>query len=345
MKLIFFGTPNFALPTLASLLADPNFQVLGVVTQPDKRRGRGNQLSPSPVKQLALAHQLPCWQPPRLKKCPETLAHLAQSQADAFVVVAYGQLLSPEILAMPRLGCINVHGSLLPAYRGAAPLQWSLYHGETETGITTMLMDEGMDTGAMLLKTVIPLQLLDSLASISDRLAQLGADLLVETLQQLDQGLLTPIPQDSTQASYAPLLQKADFVLDWHRPALALHNQVRGFYPNALATFRGQPIKILATLPLGEAYWPLLGPDFAPLIQDWPSQASLQGRVGEVVAIWKNYGPIIQTGEGLLLLRELQPTGKRPQSGWDFANGQRINLGEQFSVDRPKPGPTSDLEF
>ena len=330
MKIVFFGTPDFAVPSLARLLAEPAFQVLAVVSQPDKRRGRSSQLSPSPVKQLALAHQLPCWQPLRLKKCPETLARLAQSQADAFVVVAYGQLLSPEILAMPRLGSINVHGSLLPAYRGAAPLQWSLYHGETETGVTTMLMDAGMDTGAMLLKTVIPLSLLDSLASISDRLAQLGADLLVKTLQQLDQGRLTPIPQDPTQATYAPLLQKADFVLDWQRPALALHHQVRGFYPQALTTFRGQPLKILATVPLGEAYWPQLGPDFAPLIQAWPTLAELQGQGGEVVAILKNYGPIIQTGAGLLLLRELQPTGKRPQSGWDFANGQRLKLGEQL---------------
>ena len=145
MKIFFFGTPEFAVPTLEKLLNNSNFEVVGIITQPDKRRGRGNQLTPSAVKQVALAHNLPIWQPKRLKKSPKTLEILKNSGADAFVVVAYGQLLSPEILAMPKLGCINVHGSILPKYRGAAPLQWSLVNGEAETGITTMLMDEGMD--------------------------------------------------------------------------------------------------------------------------------------------------------------------------------------------------------
>ncbi|NES83985.1 MAG: methionyl-tRNA formyltransferase, partial [Moorea sp. SIO2B7] len=159
MRVVFFGTPQFALPCLEGLLNHPEFEVVGVVTQPDKRRGRGNQLIPSPVKSIALAHKLPVWQPQRLKKHRETLTQLRQVKADAFVVVAYGQILSQEILDMPTAGCINVHGSILPKYRGAAPIQWCLYNGEAQTGITTMLMDAGMDTGAMLLKAYTPIRL------------------------------------------------------------------------------------------------------------------------------------------------------------------------------------------
>lgn len=178
MRIVFFGTPQFAVPSLESLLGHPEFEVVAVVTQPDKRRGRGNQLTPSPVKTVALAHQIPVWQPQRVKKEVETLVQLKQSGADAFVVVAYGQILSQEILDMPRLGCINVHGSLLPKYRGAAPIQWCLYHGEVETGITTMLIDAGMDTGAMLLKAYTPIHLLDNAQDLAQKLAKLGANLL-----------------------------------------------------------------------------------------------------------------------------------------------------------------------
>jgi methionyl-tRNA formyltransferase len=181
MKLVFFGTPQFAVPSLETLLSQAGFELLAVVTQPDKRRGRGNELSASPVKSTALAYCLPVWQPARIKKDAETLENLRQLGADAFVVVAYGQILSPEILAMPRLGCINGHGSLLPKYRGAAPIQWSLYHGETETGITTMQMDAGMDTGPMLLKASTPIHLLDNALDLAGRLSQMTADLLIET--------------------------------------------------------------------------------------------------------------------------------------------------------------------
>ncbi|MEQ8957096.1 MAG: methionyl-tRNA formyltransferase, partial [Coleofasciculus sp. C2-GNP5-27] len=177
MNVIFFGTPQFAVPTLERLINHSDFNVLGVVTQPDKRRGRGNKLSSSPIKTLALTHQLQVWQPKRVKKHTETLSQLNQAGADVFVVVAYGQILSPEILDMPRLGCVNVHGSILPKYRGAAPIQWCLYHGETETGITTMLMDAGMDTGPMLLKAHTPIGLLDDAHQLAVRLSNLGADL------------------------------------------------------------------------------------------------------------------------------------------------------------------------
>lgn len=328
MKIIFFGTPQFAVPTLECLLKHPEFEVLGVVTQPDKRRGRGNQLSPSPVKEIALAHQLPIWQPKRVKKDTETLTQLREAGADVFVVVAYGQILSQEILDMPKLGCINVHGSILPEYRGAAPIQWCLYHGKPETGITTMLMDAGMDTGAMLLKAQMPIQLLDDAQQLAHTLSHVGADLLVETLVKLERQEIQPIPQDDSQATYAPLIQKQDYCLDWSRSAIALHNQVRGFIPNGVASFRDKPLKVLVTAPLGEAYFSQLPPELKVLESHWSSLETKSGRPGEVISLVKGIGPIIQTGDGLLLLREVQLAGKRAQSGWDFANGMRLVVGE-----------------
>lgn len=328
MKIVFFGTPQFAVPTLERLLNNPEFEVLAVVTQPDKRRGRGNQLIPSPVKNVALTHQLPVWQPQRVKKDAEGLENLRQTQADAFVVVAYGQILSQEILDMPKLGCINVHGSILPEYRGAAPIQWCLYHGKKETGITTMLMDAGMDTGAMLLKAYTPIAILDNAHDVGQRLSELGADLLVQTLIKLERQQVQPIPQDSSQATYAPLIKKEDYYLDWKKPAIQLHNQIRGFYPESRAIFRGNAIEIKATAPLGPDFWPHLPPEITALEQDWPSLSSHSGRPGEVVKIAKGIGPIVQTGEGLLLLLQVQMAGKRTQSAWDFANGTRLAVGE-----------------
>ena len=328
MKIIFFGTPQFAVPSLERLVSHPEFEVLGVVTQPDKRRGRGNQLTPSPVKTVALAHQLTVWQPKRVKKNTQTLTHLRQASADVFVVVAYGQILSQEILDMPKLGCVNVHGSILPKYRGAAPIQWCLYHGETETGITTMLMDAGMDTGGMLLKAYTPVQLLDNAHQLAQTLANSGADLLVETLLRLGRQEVQPVAQDESQATYAPLIQKPDYSLDWSRSAIELHNQVRGFIPNCVASFRDKPLKVIATAPLGLAYFSQLPPDLKVLEQEWSSLLANSGRPGEVMRVAKGIGPIIQTASGLLLLQEVQLAGKRIQSGWDFANGMRLGVGE-----------------
>ncbi|MBD2070783.1 methionyl-tRNA formyltransferase [Leptolyngbya sp. FACHB-671] len=336
MRIIFFGTPQFAVPSLERLLSQPEFELLAVVTQPDKRRGRGNDFIPSPIKALAVEHQLPVWQPRSVKRDAETLEKLRTSQADAFVVVAYGQILSQEILDMPRLGCINAHGSLLPRYRGAAPIQWSLYHGEMETGITTMLMDAGMDTGAMLLKTTTPIGLLDTALDLAKTLSAVSADLLVETLVGLEQRSLQPIPQDNAQATYAPLIQKQDYQLDWSRPAIALHNQVRGFFPNCVATFRGTVLKVTATVPLVATYHALLPAELHDIKPEWESlleQASQQHdslTPGTVVGLLKNQGALIQTGEGLLLLREVQMAGRRSQSGWDFINGSRLQIGEKL---------------
>lgn len=330
MRVVFFGTPQFAVPSLQLLLADSEFEVVAVVSQPDKRRGRGSSHIASAVKQVALAQQIPVWQPQRLKKDTATLAQLAAAAADVFVVVAYGQILSPQVLAMPRLGCINVHGSLLPQYRGAAPIQWSLYNGETETGVTTMLMDAGMDTGDMLLKTATAVGLLDNAWEVAATLANQGAELLRETLLQLERGNLTPIPQNPAEATYAPLIDKEDWVIDWNRPAWEIHNQVRGFFPNCVASFREQPLKVMKTVPLGEEYWGQLPANCAPLARQWENLASLESIGGQVVSTVKNFGAIVATGRGLLLLQELQLPGKRPQAGWDFVNGSRLQVGEVF---------------
>lgn len=329
MKVVFFGTPEFAVPTLTRLLTDQRFTVQAVVTQPDKRRGRGNQVTPSPVKELALKHDLPIWQPERIKKDQPTLEFLQSCQADVFVVVAYGQILSQKILDMPRLGCVNVHGSLLPKYRGAAPIQWCLYQGETETGNTTMLMDAGMDTGAMLLKSQTPIHLLDNAWQLAEILSQSGADLLIETLEKLETQQLEPIPQDAEAATYAPLITKADYELDWQKGALQLHNQVRGFFPNCTTQLRGKPLKIGATIPLLnslQAQFPPEMQSLLPLLAELPAASP-----GVVVYLAKGLGPVVQTGDGYLLLQQVQPSGKRMQAGWDFVNGMRLQLGEMLT--------------
>ncbi len=325
MRILFFGTPEFALPSLRYLLAWPGLTVVGVVTQPDRRRQRGSQILPSPVKALAQAHGLSVWQPERLRNDPLSQAEIQALGADVFVVVAYGQILPPAVLAIPPLGCVNAHGSLLPAYRGAAPIQWALRHGEPETGVTTMLMDAGMDTGPMLLqaRTAVPLQ--ENAASLGDRLAQMSAELLVETLEKLQAKVLQPQPQPTDQATYAPLLRKSDFQLDWSRTALDLHNQVRGFYPDCLFYRQGRPIKLLATVPLHSGCTSRLTPQDVALEQ---TQAEPAVSPGTLVALVRGRGPLVKTGSGLLLLETLQPPGRRPQSGYDFVNGHHLQVGE-----------------
>ena len=332
MKVIFFGTPQFAVPTLEQLLSHSDFEVLAVVTQPDKVRGRGKKITPSPVKSVAVSHDLPVWQPTRIKKDEATLNQLKEIGADAFVVIAYGQILSQEILDIPKIACVNVHGSILPEYRGAAPIQWCLHNGEQETGITTMLMDAGMDTGAMLLKATTPIGLLDNSQDLAERLASMGADLLVETLIKLQKQEIQPTAQNNSQATYAPLIKKEDYSLDWSKSAIELHNKIRGFYPNCVATFRNQPIKITATAPLSSDYSNKSLALLQEIQSKLPDLSNLSGKPGEVVSIVKGVGAIVQTGNGLLLLREVQLAGKRPQSGWDFVNGTRLTLGEELGV-------------
>ncbi|MEM7795400.1 MAG: methionyl-tRNA formyltransferase [Cyanobacteria bacterium P01_C01_bin.118] len=326
MKIVYFGTPQFAVPSLARLFKDPDFDVVAVVTQPDKRRGRGGKVTPSPVKAVAVDMGIPILQPQKIKKDVDALNFLSNAQADAFVVVAYGQILSQEILDMPRLGSINGHGSILPTYRGAAPIQWSIYQGETETGVTTMLMDAGMDTGPMLLEETISIGLLDNAWTIADTLSKLTAELLLSTLHKLDGQAIRPVPQADEQATYAPLIKKSDYGIDWQRSALDIHNQVRGFYPSCMTQLRKQLLKISDTIPLFDDVWQQLPQDYQSLKDLYPTLPSAVP--GQIAAIWKNYGPVIGTGEGYLLLRQLQPAGKKSQSGWDFANGSRLEVGE-----------------
>ncbi|HIK45272.1 MAG TPA: methionyl-tRNA formyltransferase [Leptolyngbyaceae cyanobacterium M65_K2018_010] len=333
MRIVFLGTPQFAVPSLERLLAEPGFEVVAVVTQPDKRRGRGNQVEASPVKQVAQRAGCALFQPPRIKKDEDTLRALASLQADAFVVVAYGQILSQRILEMPRLGCINGHGSLLPAYRGAAPIQWCLVNGETVTGMTTMQMDAGLDTGPMLLKSHLSIGLLDNCDQVAAALAQQCADLLVETLNRLGAGSLAPEPQDEALATYAPLIQKQDYRLTWSRPAIALHNQVRGFYPNGVTQFRHQPLKVLATAPLDDPYWDQLPPDLTQgrATVEALATATAEAAPGTLVGLLKGQGPVVKTGQGLLLLWQVKPSGKQAQVGADFINGSHLQVGETFT--------------
>jgi methionyl-tRNA formyltransferase len=314
MKIVFLGTPQFAVVTLEKIVTQPDLKVVGVVTQPDRKRGRGNQLWPSPVKAVATEHQLAVQQPVSIKKSIETIDWLRSLQADVFVVVAYGQILSQEILDIPKWGCINVHGSLLPAYRGAAPIQRCLVDGVTETGITTMLMDAGMDTGAMLLTVSVAVSPLTNAQELGETLAKSGAELLIQTLQQLP--FLTPQPQDDSQATYAAMIRKTDWLLDWSRSAIELHNQIRGFYPDCYFLLRDQPVKILQAVPLALPYWT------GDISADLPV-----GQVGSIAWIIKSQGPVIQTGEGYLLLQQVQLSGKKPQSGADFVNGCRLLVG------------------
>jgi methionyl-tRNA formyltransferase len=333
MRIVFFGTPAFSVPALQQLIEDAAFEVIAVVTQPDRKRARGSQLVPSPVKQIAESVGIPVWQPERVKKDVATLHQLSAADADAFVVIAYGQILSQQILEMPRLGCINVHGSLLPAYRGAAPIQWAIHDGLRETGNTTMLMDAGMDSGPMLLKQPTSIGFLETAQDLAIRLSHQGAALLVTTLRQLEAGTLTPQPQDHQLATYARLLKKEDYLLDWHRSALSLHDQIRGFYPGCHSAFRGDRLKLLATVPLDPSLAEQLPDELRSLLMAVPQHPAADP--GQIVNLLKGYGPLVQTGQGLLLLQEVQLPARKAMGGWDFVNGLRVSVGDRLGVASP----------
>ena len=247
------------------------------------------------------------------------------------MVVAYGQILSLEILQMPKVGAINVHGSILPQYRGAAPIQWCLYNGDRQTGITTMLMDEGMDTGDMLLKAYTDINLFENAYQIAEKLANQGADLLIETLEKLESNEIQAVPQNNEEATYASLINKDDFIVDWNKSAIAIHNQIRGFYPNCFTSFRDDKLKIMATIPMDDDYLQSLDESYQELNNQLKSLDKTIGKPGEVIGLIKNFGPVIKTGKGLLLLSEIQRSGKRPQSGWDLVNGTHLKVGELLS--------------
>src|SRR5438067_6706563 len=246
MKLVFCGTPQFAIPTLEKLIA-AGHEIALVVTQPDRPQGRGLELAALPVKQCALKHALPITQPERIKNNLEFRERLGHIAPDAVIVVGYGRIIPQWMLTLPRFGNINLHASLLPKYRGAAPIQWAIAEGERITGITTMLLNEGLDTGDILLQEEMPIAPEDTAVSVAPRLATIGADLMVQTLDRLSAGTIVPTPQDHSRATLAPILKREDGLIDFSRPAEVIINRLRGFqpWPGVYTSFRGKKLAVL----------------------------------------------------------------------------------------------------
>lgn len=306
-RVIFMGTPEFAVPCLAALYE--NCDVIGVVTQPDKPRGRGQKLVPSPVKAWAEAHGLPVWQPKKIKEEAFT-AFLEEQKPDLMVVVAFGQILSQRILDIPPYGCINVHGSLLPRYRGAAPMQWCVIDGERKTGITTMFMDAGLDTGDMLLKAEFPIGPDTTLEEVHDGLMELGAKVLIETLEALSAGTLKRIPQTG-ESNYAPMLTKETGHIHWTDPAKKIHDLVRGLdsWPGAYTFLDSKKYKIWRTRCTAE---------------------KTAAQPGTILRADKKEGLFVAAGDGVLEVTELQAPGKKRMAARDYLNGHAIALPAQF---------------
>ncbi len=301
MRLIFLGTPDFAVPTLERA-ASAGHEILLVVTQPDRPRGRGASVAASPVKKAALRLGLPVYQPERVRR-PEAVERLRELRPEAMVVVGYGQIIPQSIIDIPPLGIVNVHASLLPKYRGAGPIQWAIANGETRTGVTTMRIDAGLDTGDMLLKAETEIGPEETAPELSARLAALGAELLVETLVGLQKNSIVPERQNSAEATLAPILKKEDGRIVWTLPAQTIQNRVRGFqpWPGAYTSFRGQQLHI------------------------WRSRvasapASTSKKAGAVAL-----KPLrVACGSGWLELLEVQLEGRRRVSASDFVNGSRL---------------------
>jgi methionyl-tRNA formyltransferase len=310
-RIIFMGTPGFACPTLQGLI-DRGENIVAVVTQPDRPKGRGQKLMPPPVKELAEKYGIPVYQPLKVRN-PEFVDIVRELKPDAVVVVAFGQILPKTLLDIPHFGCINVHASLLPRYRGAAPLNWCIINGETETGVTTMLMDAGLDTGDMLLSRRTPLDENEDIVSLHDRMATMGADLLAETLDRIATGDLAPQPQNDADTCYAPMLKKEDGIINWYTDARTIHNLVRGLavWPGASTIIDNQVLKILRTR-IGEG----------------------SGKPGTVLQAAKgNFEVACQAGS--LFLQELQLAGKKRLDGASFLAGYPVSVGTTLGVGQP----------
>jgi len=305
LRLIFAGTPDFAVPCLAALL-DAGHEVIGVYTQPDRPAGRGRRLQMSPVKTLALDRGLAVYQPERLKDDPEAIEQLRKLGADLMVVVAYGLRLPSAVLEAPRLGCVNVHASLLPRWRGAAPIQRAILAGDTETGVCIMRMEAGLDTGPVFHRIATPIERHETGGTLHDRLAELGARALLEALPTIVAGSPAPEPQDETQATYAHKLSKDEARIDWNTPAEAIERQVRAFnpWPVAQTTLEGATLRIWTAEAEGDAS------DSLP-----PGTVIGADRTGIRVA----------TGSGALRITCLQPAGKRPMSAADYLNARQLD--------------------
>ncbi|MCM8781548.1 MAG: methionyl-tRNA formyltransferase [Candidatus Omnitrophica bacterium] len=311
MNLIFFGTSSFAVPCLKSLTASSH-KVLLVVTQPDRRRGRYLHLQPSVVKEVAVSLNIPIFQPANIseKGC---LEQLKKMNADLFVVVSFGQMLNNEVLSIPRKFAINLHASLLPKYRGAAPINWAIINGEKKTGVTIFKIEREMDAGDIILDKEVDIQDADNAITLTEKLSHIGAKLLIEAINLIDTGKIVFKKQDKNLVTFAPKLKKEDGLLDWSLSALELHNKVRGLlpWPSAFTYFKGKRLKILETEVL--------------LCKE---KCEIYGRV---VGVETDRGIVISTREGCLVIKRLQLEGSRPMSVAEFLRGHRLPVGEIFS--------------
>ncbi len=305
MRIVFMGTPEFAVPALKALV-ESGYEVCGVFTQPDKPKNRGMKLQPTPVKEYALTKNLPVFQPEKLRD-GQAAAILQELCPDLIVVAAYGKILPPDILALPRLGCVNIHSSLLPKYRGAAPINWAILNGEAESGVSVMYMAEGLDTGDVIACKATPIDPDENAQELHDRLAQLGAELLIQVLPDLESGTAEATPQDDAHSCYAPMLSKELSPIDWSRSALHIHNQVRGLYPwpSATAEIDGVRCKIMKTALTDEHTGKQPG-SFVQADKHGLKVACLNGEVLEIM--------------------ELQPDGKKRMTASAFLAGHPISI-------------------
>jgi methionyl-tRNA formyltransferase len=309
MKLVFCGTPQFAVPTLEAVIA-AGHQVALVLTQPDRPVGRDQQLQPPPVKQAAQAHRIPVMQPDKIKNNAELRAELEAIAPDAILVVAYGRIIPQWMLDLPRFGNINLHGSLLPKYRGAAPIQWAVANGETVTGVTTMQLDAGLDTGPMLLAHAVPVGEEETAVDVYENLAEVGAPLMIETLRRLEAGDLFPEPQDHSVATHAPILTRDDGRIDFNRTAREIHNRWRGFqpWPGAFTLLRGKKLIVHRLHPVNHT--------------DTMAPGILHLHEGRLL--------VGCGGHSVIEFDEVQPEGKRRMSAAEFLRGYQINSGERL---------------
>ena len=309
LRTVFMGTPAFAVPSLAALAESED--VILVLCNPDRPAGRGRTMASPPVKDEATRRGIPVFQPEKARH-PEAVARIAAEAPDLIVVVAYGHILPKSILDIPRFGCVNVHASLLPKYRGAAPINWAVARGETVTGITVMRMDVGMDTGPMLHVREMPIREEDTAETMFTKLSLLGAEALCEALPKLREGTLDETPQDAALATYAPMLKKEHGRIDWSRPAREVRNLVRGMtpWPSAFALHAGKTLKVLTSAVAGES-----GP---------------AGEPGEIVSLGRG-GIAVACGEGILLLHVVQAEGGKAMDAWAYAQGRRVAAGERLS--------------
>lgn len=318
MRAIFMGTPDFSVPVLTAM-KEAGHDMLAAVTQPDKPKGRGKEMQMTPVKAKALELGIPVLQPKKVRD-PEFVEQLRELKPDVMVVVAFGQILTKEVLEVPKYGCINVHASLLPMYRGAAPIQYVILNGEKETGVTTMFMDEGLDTGDMLLKTVVPITADETGGTLHDKLSAAGAELLIRTLEQLESGTLQRIPQTG-ETCYVGTLKKSMGEMDWSRPAEELERQVRGLnpWPSAYTFLNGKTLKIWKA--------EVLHTEAVSSQEAEGSEAPADRKSCGSVTVISRDSIQVQTGDGILAIRELQLEGKKRMTADAFLRGYPVEAG------------------